>query len=69
MIDDPLLADGRNFYKDEKWTKDGSKFVRMLYAIYPGFQWHDAAILSRMSEILPSGKDLRPFYPESQSPG
>ena len=23
--DNPLLADDRNFYKVEKWTKDGSK--------------------------------------------
>jgi hypothetical protein len=29
---DPLIADHRNFYKVEKWTKDGSKVDRMLYA-------------------------------------
>jgi hypothetical protein len=29
---DPLLADDRNLYKVEKWTKDGSKVDRMLYA-------------------------------------
>jgi hypothetical protein len=23
--DEPLIADVRNFYKVEKWTKDGSK--------------------------------------------
>jgi hypothetical protein len=28
---DPLIADHRNFYKVEKWTKDGSKVDRMLY--------------------------------------
>jgi hypothetical protein len=28
----PLLADDRNFYKVEKWTKDGGKVDRMLYA-------------------------------------
>jgi hypothetical protein len=28
----PLLADDRNFYKVEKWTKDGTKVDRMLYA-------------------------------------
>jgi hypothetical protein len=28
----PLIADVRNFYKVEKWTKDGSKIERMLYA-------------------------------------
>jgi hypothetical protein len=29
---DPLIADNRNFYKVEKWTKDGSKVDHMLYA-------------------------------------
>ena len=29
---DPLVADHRNFYKIEKWTKDGSKVEHMLYA-------------------------------------
>jgi hypothetical protein len=29
---EPLLADHRNYYKVEKWTKDGSKVERMLYA-------------------------------------
>jgi hypothetical protein len=29
--DEPLIADDRNFYKVEKWTKDGSKVDRMLY--------------------------------------
>jgi hypothetical protein len=29
---DPLYADGRNFYKVEKWTKDGSKVDSLLYA-------------------------------------
>ena len=28
---DPLIADRRNFYTVEKWTKDGSKVDRMLY--------------------------------------
>lgn len=27
-----LYADDRNFYKLEKWTKDGMKIERMLYA-------------------------------------
>ena len=27
-----LIADHRNFYKVEKWMKDGSKVDRMLYA-------------------------------------
>jgi hypothetical protein len=29
---DPLIADNRNFYKVEKWTKDGAKVDCMLYA-------------------------------------
>jgi hypothetical protein len=29
--DNPLLADDRNYYKVEKWTKD-TKIKRMLYA-------------------------------------
>jgi hypothetical protein len=28
----PLYADDRNAYKVEKWTKDGSKIERLLYA-------------------------------------
>jgi hypothetical protein len=30
--DEPLIADHRNFYKVEKWTKDGAKVERMLFA-------------------------------------
>jgi hypothetical protein len=30
--DNPLLADDRNFYKLEKWTKDGTEVDRLLYA-------------------------------------
>ena len=30
--DNPLLADESNFRKVEKWTKDGAKVERMLYA-------------------------------------
>ncbi len=30
--DNPLRAEDRNFYKVEKWTKDGAKIDRMLYA-------------------------------------
>ena len=29
--DNPLEADERNFYKVEKWTKDGTKVDRLLY--------------------------------------
>jgi hypothetical protein len=30
--ENPLYADDRNFYKVEKWTKDGTQVDRMLYA-------------------------------------
>jgi hypothetical protein len=30
--DEPLIANDRNYFKVEKWTKDGSKIERMLYA-------------------------------------
>jgi hypothetical protein len=30
--DDPLYADKRNFYKVEKWTRDGTKVDSLLYA-------------------------------------
>jgi hypothetical protein len=30
--DDPLRADDRNFYKVEKWTRDGMKVDSLLYA-------------------------------------
>jgi hypothetical protein len=29
---DSLVADGRNFYKVEKWTRDGTKVDSLLYA-------------------------------------
>jgi hypothetical protein len=29
---DPLIADHRDFYKVEKWTRDGSEVDHMLYA-------------------------------------
>ena len=29
---DPLVADVRNFYKVEKWTRDGMKVDSLLYA-------------------------------------
>jgi hypothetical protein len=28
---DPLVADARNFYKVEKWTRDGTKVDSLLY--------------------------------------
>jgi hypothetical protein len=30
--DNPLLADDRNYYKVEKWTRDGMKVEDLLYA-------------------------------------
>jgi hypothetical protein len=30
--DNPLRADDLNFYKVEKWTKDGTTIDRLLYA-------------------------------------
>ena len=32
QTDQPLLADHRNYYKVEKWTKDGARVERMLFA-------------------------------------
>jgi hypothetical protein len=29
---DPLVADLRNFYKVQKWTRDGTKVDSLLYA-------------------------------------
>jgi hypothetical protein len=29
---EPLIANDRNYYKVEKWTKDGTKVGRMLHA-------------------------------------
>ena len=30
--DQPLLAGHRDFYKVEKWTRDGQRVARMLFA-------------------------------------
>ena len=30
--DDPIYADRRNFYKVEKWSKDGQRIEEMLFA-------------------------------------
>jgi hypothetical protein len=32
QTDNPRYADDRNFYKLEKWTRDGSEVDRLLYA-------------------------------------
>jgi hypothetical protein len=31
--DNPLHADDHNFYRVEKWTRDGMKVGKLLYAI------------------------------------
>ena len=30
--DEPLIADHRNFYKVEKWSRDGERVVELLFA-------------------------------------
>ena len=45
--DQPLIADDRNFYKVEKWTKDGTKVDHMLYASSNLEKAHDTAIKHR----------------------
>ena len=30
--DEPLIADHRNFYKVEKWSRDGQRVVQLLFA-------------------------------------
>ena len=30
--DDPLYADRRNFYKGERWSRDGQRIEEMLFA-------------------------------------
>jgi hypothetical protein len=30
--DEPLIADHRNFYKVEKWSKDGARVIEMAFA-------------------------------------
>ena len=30
--DDPIHADGRNFYKVEKWSRDGQRIAEMVFA-------------------------------------
>jgi hypothetical protein len=29
---DPIIAERRNFYKVEQWSKDGQRVARMIYA-------------------------------------
>jgi hypothetical protein len=30
--EEPLIADQRNFYKVEKWSKDGQRVIEMVFA-------------------------------------
>ncbi len=38
---DPLVADARNFYKVEQWTRDGTKVDSLLYA---GKSWQGRSV-------------------------
>jgi hypothetical protein len=48
----PLRADDRNFYKVEKWTKDGTKIERLLYT---GNNLDKAARRVRQGHKAPAG--------------
>jgi hypothetical protein len=52
--DDPNYADQRNFYKVERWTKDGPHITDLLYA---------GNSLERAREILTAAKMFRPGRP------
>ena len=43
--DDPLRADDRNFYKVEKWTRDGMRVDSLFYA---------GIVLARRRKSLPT---------------
>ena len=49
--DDPLIADHRNFYKVEKWTRDGMKVDSLLYA---------GNNLSKAQEVFANAIEHRP---------
>ena len=49
--DDPLVADVRNFYKVEKWTRDGMRVDSLLYA---------GNNLSKAQEIFANAINHRP---------
>jgi hypothetical protein len=54
--DSPDFADQQNFYKVEKWTKDGTKVDRMLYAgnnLHKARDmWRIAANIAKLPELL-----------------
>jgi hypothetical protein len=56
--DEPLIANDRNYYKVEKWTKDGSKVERMLYA---------GSNLDKAREVLRRGHLPSATYPADYS--
>jgi hypothetical protein len=49
--DETLIADARNIYKVEKWTRDGSKIDSLLYA---------GSNLGRAQEIFATAIKRRP---------
>jgi hypothetical protein len=51
VTSEPLVADHRNYYKVEKWTKDGAKVEHMLYA---------SANLDKAREIFTAAIKHRP---------
>jgi hypothetical protein len=58
---DPLYADDRNFYKVEKWTRDGTKVDSLLYA---GNNLEKARdVFARAIKHRPRIKLTRPFWP------
>jgi hypothetical protein len=52
--DDPVYADKRNFYKVERWTKDGLHITDLLYA---------GNSLERAREIFTAAQMFRPGRP------
>jgi hypothetical protein len=51
QTNDPLIADHRNFYKVEKWMRDGSKVDHMLYA---------SSDLEKVREVFAAAINHRP---------
>lgn len=68
--DNPLLADDRNFYKLEKWTKDGMHVASMLYTVTSAILSTKETILRRvlaslmsvnaLHKAMPSGEEINP---------
>jgi predicted ATPase len=49
--DDPRYADRRNFYKVEKWSRDGLRVELMLYMRIPA-TLHDS-LMARLDRLIP----------------